>query len=91
MLRSLGVEVIFDIVKDFRLPSRKGEPVKVICGEGNSKNEFEADLVVGAFGVNTGMMEKVGNMGFGYKPPKTVRTCQCEIMLSKEYIEKTFW
>ncbi len=89
-VKELGVEVIFDIVKDFRLPSRKGEPVKVICGEGNSKNEFEADLVVGAFGVNTGMMEKVGNMGFGYKPPKTVRTCQCEIMLSKEYIEKTF-
>ena len=29
-------------------------------------------------------------MDFGYKPPKTVRTCQCEIMLSPEYIEKTF-
>jgi len=89
-VKKQGVEIISDIVKDFKLPDRKGEPVKVIVGDGNSKSEFEADLVVGAFGVNTGMMEKVGNMGFGYKPPKTVRTCQCEIMLSKEHIEKTF-
>lgn len=89
-VKEQGVEVIFDIVKDFKLPAKQGDPVKVICGEGSSKNEFEADLVVGAFGVNTGMMEKVGNMGFGYKPPKTVRTCQCEIILGQEYIEKTF-
>jgi flavin-dependent dehydrogenase len=89
-VKEQGVEIIFDIVKNFKLPARKGDPVKVICGDGNSKSEFEADLVVGAFGVNTGMMEKVGNMGFGYKPPKTVRTCQCEIMLSQEHIEKTF-
>ena len=89
-VKKQGVEITFEIVKDFKLPDRDGDPVKVISGDGNSKSEFEADLVVGAFGVNTGMMEKVGNMGFGYKPPKTVRTCQCEIMLSQEHIEKTF-
>ena len=89
-VKEQGVEITFEIVKDFKLPDRDGDPVKVISGDGNSKSEFEADLVVGAFGVNTGMMEKVGNMGFGYKPPKTVRTCQCEIMLSREHIEKTF-
>jgi len=85
-----GVDIISDMIKDFRLPVREGEPVKVICGERNSEHEFEADLVVGAFGVNTGMMEKVANMGFGYRPPKTVRTCQCEIILNREYIEETF-
>ena len=89
-VKEQGVEITFEIVKDFKLPDRDGDLVKVISGDGNSKSEFEADLVVGAFGVNTGMMEKVGNMGFGYKPPKTVRTCQCEIMLSQEHIEKTF-
>ena len=85
-----GTELVFEVVKEFRLPDTKGDPVKVIYGNGDSRGEFDADLVVGAFGVNTGMMEKVGKMGFGYKPPKTVRTCQCEIMLSPEYIEKTF-
>ena len=89
-VKEQGVEIITDVVKNFELPDRKGDPVKVICGAGNTKTEFEADLVVGAFGVNTGMMDKVGNMGFGYKPPRTVRTCQCEIILSSEYIEETF-
>ena len=89
-VKEQGVEIISDMVKDFKLPARKGDPIKVICGERNSKSEIEADLVVGAFGVNTGMMDKVANMGFGYKAPKTVRTCQCEIILNREYIEETF-
>ncbi len=89
-VKEQGVEIKFEIVKDIKLPSRKGGPVRLISSEGGSSSEFEADLVVGAFGVNTGMMEKVGNMDFGYKPPKTVRTCQCEVMLSPKYIEKTF-
>ncbi len=89
-VKEQGVEIISNMVKDFRLPVRKGDPVKLIGGERNSEYEFEADLVVGAFGVNTGMMEKVSNMGFGYRSPKTVRTCQCEIILSSEYIEETF-
>ncbi|MFQ5965384.1 MAG: NAD(P)/FAD-dependent oxidoreductase [Candidatus Scalinduaceae bacterium] len=89
-VKKKGVKVIFEIVKGLELPSKKGGPIKVFFGEGESKKELEADLVVGAFGVNTGMMEKIAHVGFGYKPPKTVRTCQCEIMLSNEYIEKTF-
>jgi flavin-dependent dehydrogenase len=89
-VKEQGVEIISDMVKDFRLSVREGEPVNVICGERNSEHGFEADLVVGAFGVNTGMMERVANMGFGYRPPRTVRTCQCEIILSREYIEETF-
>ncbi len=89
-VRKRGVRVISGIVKGFKRPSRKGDPIKIIYGEGESKKEFEADLVVGAFGVNTGIIERIANMDFGYKPPKTVRTCQCEIMLGNEYIEKTF-
>ena len=85
-----GIEVIFGVVKGLKLPFKKGGPINVIFSEGESKKEFEADLVVGAFGVNTGMTERVANMDFGYKPPKTVRACQCEIMLGNEYIEKTF-
>jgi flavin-dependent dehydrogenase len=89
-VKNHGIEVIFGVVKGLKLPFKKGDPVNVIFGDGDSKKEFEADLVVGAFGVNTGMTERVANMDFGYKPPKTVRTCQCEIMLGNEYIEKTF-
>ena len=89
-VRKEGVEVVLEVVKELKLPSRKEDPVEVVYGEGEAKKVFDADLVVGAFGVNTGMMQSVANMDFGYKPPKTVRTCQCEIMLGNEYIEKTF-
>ncbi len=89
-VKEQGVEIIFEVVKDIKLPDTKGGPVKLICSGGKTSSELEVDLVVGAFGVNTGIMEKIGNMDFGYKPPKTVRTCQCEIMLNSKYIEKTF-
>jgi flavin-dependent dehydrogenase len=89
-VKKQGAEVIYGVVKGIKLPSRKGDLLKVIFGEGETKKEFEADLAVGAFGVNTGMMERVANMDFGYKPPPTVRTCQCEIKLSREHITKTF-
>jgi flavin-dependent dehydrogenase len=85
-----GVDIIPDIVKEIKVPPEDNGLVKLIIGDGISRKEMEADLVVGAFGVNTGMMEKVSQLGFGYKPPKTVRTCQCEIMLGPEYIERVF-
>lgn len=89
-VKNKGVEIIPDVVKEIKVsPEHKG-PVTIITGDRASSKETEADLVVGAFGVNTGMMEKVAHMGFGYQPPKTVRTCQCEIMLGTEHIERVF-
>ncbi|MCP5004745.1 MAG: hypothetical protein GY941_12520 [Planctomycetes bacterium] len=87
-----GVDIIPDVVKEIKVFPENDRLVKLIIGGGGgtSRKEVEVDLVVGAFGVNTGMMEKVSQMGFGYKPPKTVRTCQCEIMLGPEYIERVF-
>ena len=89
-VQNQGAEVIPEIIKELKLSPKQGGPVKVIYGEGASRIECEVDLVVGAFGVNTGMMERLGKMNFGYKPPKTVRTCQCEIMLSNDHIERVF-
>ena len=89
-VKKQGIEVISGVVKGLKLPSRKGGLINVIFGEKETKKEFEADLVAGAFGVNTGMTERIANMDFGYKPPDTVRTCQCEIMLGREHIRKTF-
>jgi flavin-dependent dehydrogenase len=89
-VQNQGAKVIPEIIKELKLSQEKGGPVKVIYGQGASRKECEVDLVVGAFGVNTGMMERIGKMGFGYKPPKTVRTCQCEIMLSNDHIERIF-
>ncbi|GJQ58343.1 MAG: hypothetical protein D8M57_05900 [Candidatus Scalindua sp. AMX11] len=85
-----GVSVIPEIIKELKLSPKQGGPVTIVYGQGASRKECEVDLAVGAFGVNTGMMEKFGKLGFGYKPPKTVRTCQCEILLNNDHIERVF-
>ncbi len=46
------------------------------------RESWQADLVVGAFGVNTTMTER---LGFGYKPPKTWHTCQAEVLVGRDF------
>ncbi|MGR3309201.1 MAG: NAD(P)/FAD-dependent oxidoreductase [Candidatus Brocadiales bacterium] len=89
-VRKRGVDIVHESAKEIILPKNSTDPVRVIFGKRESTQEMTADLVVGAFGVNTGMMEKVHKMGFGYHPPKTVRTCQAEIPLGRSTIEKLF-
>lgn len=40
---------------------------------------MDADLVVGAFGVNSTAAKMFEGMGFGYKEPPTVTSATCEI------------
>lgn len=44
--------------------------------------KVEADLVVGAFGVNSNLSKK---LSFGYIPPKSWQACQAEIPASEEF------
>ncbi len=76
---SMGANVSSDIVSNIIFPSNKKEQVKVYFGKKGSWRVMNADLVVGAFGLNTGMVEKVRGLGIGYIPPRTVRACQAEI------------
>lgn len=85
-----GVDIVHESVKEIVLPKNPKDLVRVIFGKRESPQEMTADLVVGAFGVNTAMMEKISRMGFGYYPPKTVRTCQAELPLGRATIEKLF-
>lgn len=85
-----GVNIVHESVKEVILPKNPTDLIRVIFGKTESPQEMSADLVVGAFGVNTAMMEKVSRMGFGYRPPKTVRTCQAELPLGRSTIEKLF-
>ena len=77
----MGVNISSDIVSDVILPSNKKEQAKVVFGKRGSRDEINVDLVVGAFGLNTGMLEKIKRLGFGYIPPRTVRACQAEIYI----------
>lgn len=83
----IGAKVIYKRVSSISLPSNYEEKI-LITTEDNE--HFEADFIVGAFGLNTELMEKVKNMGFGYKPPKVLKTCQTELNLGSQFVEEKF-
>ncbi|MEW6457335.1 MAG: hypothetical protein AB1410_11555 [Acidobacteriota bacterium] len=84
----MGAKVYYERVNSIEIPPNLES--KTILRVGNNNKYVEADLVVGAFGLNTNLMEKMKNMGFGYKPPKTLKTFQTEIKLDSEFIKQKF-
>ena len=87
-VKEKGVKVVEKVVRNITLPSDVGQPVRLRCGSPETEAEFEADLVVGAFGLNTAILEKVSALGFGYRPPRPLRTFQAEIRLGAHHIQK---
>jgi flavin-dependent dehydrogenase len=85
-----GAEVIAKPVWEIKLGEDKSSPAGVYYGEKDNLQNFEADLIVGAFGVNTYLMKKIQNLGFGYKPPRTVSTFQAEIRLGQDEVFNNF-
>jgi flavin-dependent dehydrogenase len=82
----MGARVYYKKVSSIELPSKPEEKVLVKTED----ETFEADLVVGAFGLNTDFLEKVKRMGFGYKPPKVLKTCQTELKIGSEFVKEKF-
>jgi len=85
-----GARVIAHPVWDIILPHDKKEPLNILFGEKKHPQKFEADLVVGAFGVNSHFMKKIQGLNFGYKPPSTLITYQGELKLGKEKVAEKF-
>jgi flavin-dependent dehydrogenase len=85
-----GVNAIYEPVQELRLSSDIDAPATIIYGKSNSYKEMKADLVVGAFGINSTIVNKIKGLDFGYIPPKTIKTCQMEIPLSAAFIKKSF-
>tara|TARA_B100001964_G_scaffold99546_1_gene111147 strand:- start:93 stop:1475 length:1383 start_codon:yes stop_codon:yes gene_type:complete len=85
-----GVTIISESVLEINLSSNRSAPATVIYVKGGLHDSIEADLVVGAFGINSNMAYKIEHLGFGYKPPKTIKTCQMEIPLDPTFIKSSF-
>lgn len=85
-----GTKVIPQPVWEIKLPKKKNNPISLLHGKKEGLNEFEADLVVGAFGVNTYLMKKIQNLGFGYNPPSTLIIYQAELKLDREKVLENF-
>lgn len=85
-----GADVINQPVWDIELPEDRMRPVRLAYGEKENTQDFEADLVVGAFGINSFLSKQIQNAGFGYKPPSTLITYQAEFLLGRDEIQKNF-
>lgn len=88
--QDLGTQVISFPVWDIKLPDNRSRPITIVFGDKDNPQEMEAELVVGAFGVNAYMLNKIKKMGFGYKTPSTLATYQAELKLGKENILENF-
>lgn len=77
-------------VWDIERPSDRHEPLVLVYGKKDRPKRFEADLVVGAFGVNTYLMDRIRRLGFGYLPPFTLKTYQAEFKLGRTPVSARF-
>jgi len=85
-----GAEVIPQPVWEIKLPKNKKEPLRLHFGDRENIQKLDVDLAVGAFGVNTYLMKKIQELGFGYAPPLTLITYQAEFKLDREKILEYF-
>lgn len=78
--QDLGSKVIPYAVQNLSLPEKEGQPMRIQYGYHNSLfGETEVDWVIGAFGVNTSLGQKIRQLNIGYFPPRTRLTFQAEL------------
>lgn len=87
LVEARGARVIPQEIKDVVLPHRPEDPATIIYG---NNEHLSADLVVGAFGVNSQTMENFAKLGFGYTPPRTLRTCIVDSPLGRDIIAERY-
>jgi flavin-dependent dehydrogenase len=88
--QDVGAEVISAPIWDIKLPEDKSQSATVIYGQKENPQKNDVDLVVGAFGLNTYLMNKIKEMGFGYRAPSTLVIYQAELKLGREKILENF-
>jgi flavin-dependent dehydrogenase len=80
--RDRGAEIIPFPVWKIELRRQSSSPAILYFGDRLSPERREADLVVGAFGVNSFLFREVEKLGFGYRPPATLTTFQAEFRIA---------
>jgi flavin-dependent dehydrogenase len=78
-----GVTYRNALVTDVLPPERAHAPYTVVCRD---DSRYEADIVVGAFGVNSNLTRVFERLGFSYRAPRVARAFQAEVPLDPEFI-----
>lgn len=80
-----GVAYRNALVTDVTPPPSPAAPCVITCRDGA---RHEADVVVGAFGVNSNLVRVFERLGFGYRAPRVARAFQAEIPVDPDFIER---
>ncbi len=78
--RHEGAHVVRQPVTRVVLPADADDRVTLEYGVGEAKARAQADLVVGAFGLNTRLLASLADLGFGYQPPEVRQACNAELV-----------
>ena len=84
---SAGAVHVNRLVADLHLSAGSGSPHRLELDNGETA---EADVVVGAFGVNSQFARRLEALGIGYTAPRIIRAAQAEIPLDPEFIAQRF-
>lgn len=57
------------------------------CQDGEA---LDADVVIGAFGINSTLGRRLMSLGIGYRPPRAVFACQAEIPVDEAFINEHY-
>ncbi|MEP9412216.1 MAG: hypothetical protein HRF42_12620 [Candidatus Brocadia sp.] len=87
---SEGVKVTSAVVEEIELPKDPQDMVNIVYREADVRKKMSADLIVGAFGLNTALIKRIVGKEFGYREPKSVRTCNAELYLGRSFIQERF-
>lgn len=87
---SQGTKVISAVVEEIELPKRLDDLVNIVYCEAGIRKKLSAHLVVGAFGLNTSLIKRIVGKEFGYREPRSVRTCNTEFYLGHSFIQERF-
>lgn len=87
---SQGAKLVGAVVEEIELPKDPQDFVNIVYKEADVRKKMSADLIVGAFGLNTALVKRIVGKEFGYREPKSVRTCNAEIYLGSSFIQERF-
>jgi len=69
------------------MPQTSHHPFVITTAGGQTHT---VDMLVGAFGVNSGLAKRFEELGFGYRRPRGYHVCQAEISLEPAFIADRF-
>ncbi len=90
-VKAEGTRVVTRYVQDIVLPPDPDQPARLqLMGQAGAGETHEAELVVGAFGLNTWLTRKTSPLGFGYRPPEALASVQAEVWLGADQIKEAW-